>query len=86
MYSWYSYIWSTIASERKYCYMKISNVKYLGVFIQRNGTVEWNDGMEWNGMEWNGMERLPGMRTRNCFVARFRIRLSGLWVFILTLD
>ena len=25
----------------------------MGVFIQRNGTVEWNDGMEWNGIvEW----------------------------------
>ena len=22
----------------------------VGVFIQRNGTMEWNDGMEWNGM------------------------------------
>ena len=36
-----------------------------GVFIQRNGTIEWNGGMErWNGMEWNsGMttptERVP---------------------------
>ena len=27
-----------------------------GVFIRRNGTMEWNGGMErWNGMEWNGM-------------------------------
>ena len=28
-----------------------------GVFIRRNGTMEWNGGMErWNGIEWNGME------------------------------
>ena len=22
----------------------------LGVFTQRNGTMEWNGGMEWNGI------------------------------------
>ena len=32
----------------------VANTWVMGVFIQRNGTVEWNDGMErWNGMEWN---------------------------------
>ena len=31
-----------------------------GVFIQRNGTMEWNGGMErWNGMEWNSGMTTP---------------------------
>ena len=30
-----SCIWSAIASERKYCYTKISNVKYLGTKIRQ---------------------------------------------------
>ena len=34
----------------------------VGVFIQRNGTIEWNDRMErWNGMEWNGHTHKMGV-------------------------
>ena len=50
---------SLLRSRHRHCCLS-----QTGVFIRRNGTVEWNDGMErwdgtveWNGgMEWNGME------------------------------
>ena len=43
---------STISFLKNCC---INNtVSNSGVFIRRNGTMEWNGGMEqWNGMEWN---------------------------------
>jgi hypothetical protein len=41
----------------------VQGILKMGVFIQRNGTVEWNGGMErWNGMEWNGGMTTPTER------------------------
>ena len=49
-----------------------------GVFIRRNGTVEWNDGMErWNGtMEWNGGMEWNGCREcacADCIIVQFSL-------------
>ena len=62
-------LWCVCKSGREYLVAEILS-RTLAIYAQNsvktrvslfdgmerwNGTVEWNDGMEWNGMEWNGM-------------------------------
>ena len=48
---------ASVGLTQKHCsWTALMEASERGVFIQRNGTMEWNGGMErWNGMEWNGI-------------------------------
>ena len=50
-------MWNALKKSHPKQKVKAIKLSHLGVFIQWNGMMEWNSGMEqWNGtMEQNGM-------------------------------
>ena len=56
-----------------------STYMYTGVFIRRNGTVEWNDGMEW----WNGtVDKWNETVVRECACADHVIQPRACYSYI----